>query len=102
MANQSNAPTFNILAQCQQRFDALMELSSDWYWEQDENLRFTHLESSELSRVDIDLQQFLGRTLMEVGQTPVAVETNMGWAEFQALIDARQCFTDFLMQFVYA
>src|SRR4051812_47407564 len=27
--------------QCQQRFESLIELSCDWYWEQDEHYRFT-------------------------------------------------------------
>jgi diguanylate cyclase (GGDEF)-like protein/PAS domain S-box-containing protein len=102
MANPSNAPSFNVLAQCQQRFDALMELSSDWYWEQDENFRFTHFESSELSRVDVDLSQFLGRTLAEVDAVPVVNDMNMTWAEFQARLDARQPYVDFLTQFIYA
>ena len=33
------------LRESEQRFQALTELSSDWYWRQDENLRFTYLSS---------------------------------------------------------
>ena len=31
------------LRESEARFRALTELSSDWYWRQDENLRFTYM-----------------------------------------------------------
>ncbi len=46
------------LRESEARFRALTELSSDWYWEQDENLRFTYLSS----QAD-DLTGYLGRIL---------------------------------------
>ena len=43
------------------RFRDLTEMSSDWYWEQDENFRFTTL-SEGLRRCGISPEKFLGKT----------------------------------------
>src|SRR2546425_12462248 len=45
----------------EERFQALTELSSEWYWEQDENCRFTLVTgSSTVGHGGIDPKKFLG------------------------------------------
>ncbi len=87
-----------LLQSCQRRLKALIELSSDWYWEQDDQFRFSHIESAAVHRTDFNLQPFLGRTLEGLAITPVLEGS---WEDYQARLAARETFTDFLVQFVY-
>jgi PAS domain S-box-containing protein len=48
------------------RFRALTELSSDWYWEQDEHLRFVYLSDGFAERAGISAGQVLGRTRWDI------------------------------------
>ena len=82
------ARTFRSLRESEARFRGLVELSSDWYWEQDEDLRFTRFEgrSSELSR------GALGKRRWEIpGLTPLSGS----WQEHRELLEARRPFRDF-------
>ena len=47
------------------RFRALTELSTDWYWEQDDALRFRTLSGGRLGRGATELQFMIGRTFDE-------------------------------------
>ncbi len=76
----------------EERFRALIELSSDWYWEQDENFRFTALVGN--SR--LSLAQILGKTRWEL---PI-VASDAQWAEHKALLAAHQPFRDAEFQIV--
>jgi len=74
---------------------SLVELASDWYWEQDENLRFIHfsrgIEKSGLPAVDL-----VGKTRWEiVGLKGVSKER---WAEHRATVEAHRPFRDFEYQ----
>ncbi len=51
----------------EQRFRDLTSASSDWYWEQDENLRFTFASASSWPESGIDAARLYGRTLRETG-----------------------------------
>jgi len=48
------------------RFRALTELSSDWYWEQDDNFRFTVLGGKVQQSTGLTASQHLGRTPWEI------------------------------------
>ena len=48
------------------RFQQLTALSADWYWEQDENLRFTQLAGRAVEEREIDVDAVLGRTRWEI------------------------------------
>jgi diguanylate cyclase (GGDEF)-like protein/PAS domain S-box-containing protein len=48
------------------RFQQLTALSADWYWEQDENLRFTRLAGRAVEEREIDVDAVLGRTRWEI------------------------------------
>jgi diguanylate cyclase (GGDEF)-like protein/PAS domain S-box-containing protein len=71
----------------------LPHLSSDWYWEQDAQLRFSRIEVRTGEHADQALsQRLLGRTRWENG-----VEIEGGWDAHRAVLEARQPFRDVLM-----
>ena len=73
------------------RFRSLTELSSDWYWEQDENLRFTYLSNQVNELTGYSGESSLGKTRWEIANmTPLSCS----WAEHQAVLAARQPFRD--------
>jgi diguanylate cyclase (GGDEF)-like protein/PAS domain S-box-containing protein len=53
------------LRQGEERFRRLTELLADWYWEQDEALRFTSL-SGGISAIGRQTEEYLGKTLWEL------------------------------------
>ena len=54
------------LRESEERFRNLTELSSDWYWEQDEELRFTRVYGGFFARLAIDPQTLLGKRRWEI------------------------------------
>ena len=73
--------------------DEFRSLSSDWYWEQDEELRFTRVEVRSGDLVEQALaERILGRLRWETG-----IEIEGGWDEHRALLEARGAFRDVLM-----
>ena len=86
------------LRESEARFRSLTNLASDWYWEQDENGRFTKVSGPVLEMLGIQVEPLAG----EAGAAAAA-----GWneAERQALRDtiaARQPFLDFAFSKVNA
>ncbi|MGH8723630.1 MAG: diguanylate cyclase domain-containing protein [Burkholderiales bacterium] len=75
------------------RFRALTNLSSDWYWEQDAELRFTRLEGRHVAGGDPELQRrLIGSRRWESG-----LQIEGGWEEHRATLEARKPFHDVLM-----
>jgi diguanylate cyclase (GGDEF)-like protein/PAS domain S-box-containing protein len=73
--------------------DEFRSLSSDWYWEQDEELRFTRVEVRSGDLVEQALaERILGKLRWETG-----IEIEGGWDEHRALLEARGAFRDVLM-----
>jgi PAS domain S-box-containing protein len=86
------------LRESEARFRSLTELASDWYWEQDENMKFTKVSGPVL--------EMLGIRVDALGGEASSVET-AGWNEaerelLQATIAARQPFLDFIFSRVNA
>jgi PAS domain S-box-containing protein len=80
------------LRESEARFRALTELASDWYWESDENQRFTKVSGPVLEMLGIRVDTVLGDTGTLRGP---------GWnederAELEANIAARRPFLDFV------
>jgi diguanylate cyclase (GGDEF)-like protein/PAS domain S-box-containing protein len=77
----------------EQRFRSLTHLSSDWYWEQDADYRFTRVEGRYVT-VDNDPHQhrLIGKRRWE---TELQVEG--GWAAHLELLAARRPYHDVLM-----
>ena len=78
----------------EERFKGLIDLLSDWYWEQDDHYRFTLIAGEALERVGIDPTQYLGKARWECDAVPV----NKGnrWDSHIAVLETRQPFNDFV------
>ena len=75
------------------RFRSLTDLSSDWYWEQDAEFRFTRLEGRQVAGGDDRLRKrLLGKRRWDTG---LGIEG--GWDAHCATLEARQPFYDLLM-----
>jgi len=84
------------------RYRSLTELASDWYWEQDENMKFTKVSGPVLEMLGIQVDALAGDA--GAAQLP---NLATGWNEaeralLQATIAARQPFLDFVFSRVNA
>jgi PAS domain S-box-containing protein len=80
------------LAESEARFRGLTELSSDWYWEQDEQFRYTYISEDAAARGALGMQARAGKTRWEVPWTGVS---EAQWAAHRAQLEAHQVFHDF-------
>ncbi len=76
----------------QARFRSLTELSSDWYWEQDNDLRFTMVSRGIYDRIGIPPESFVGKRRWDadVNWLPEG-----DWADHKAVLAAHLAFHDF-------
>jgi diguanylate cyclase (GGDEF)-like protein/PAS domain S-box-containing protein len=74
------------------RFRRLTELSSDWFWEQDAEYRFTRLEGRNLKGGERRSQDVIGTRCWDGD-----LEVEGGWDSYRALLEARKPFHDVLM-----
>ena len=84
------------LRRWEERFESLIELSSEWYWEQDEDCRFTLVTGSSAGHGGIDTKKFLGTYRWDRGAVPVG--NGGSWDTHKAALEARQPFSDFLFK----
>ena len=85
----------STLRQSEERFRALTELSSDWYWEQDEYFRFVRLDGRMVSEAGKTGLDSLGKTRWEVGALNM---TDADWVAHRALLESHAVFRDFELQ----
>jgi len=89
----SRAEAERAVRESEARWRALTHLSSDWYWEQDADFRFTRLEGRHVAGGDPELQRrLIGSRRWESG-----LEIEGGWEAHRALLEARKPFHDLLM-----
>ncbi len=81
------------LRESEARFRALTNLSSDWYWEQDSEFRYTRMESRRAGAGSIQ-NSFLGKRPWE---TELEIEGFGGWQTHRDLLAAHQSFRDIIM-----
>ncbi len=74
------------------RFRRLLALSSDWYWEQDAQFRFTSISSSFFDKGHFERARFLGHTRWEI--YPDMLTTRWG-RDHLAQLEAHQPFSHF-------
>ena len=79
------------LRESEARFRTLADLSSDWYWLQDENFRFTHISDEAAQKIGYPASASLGCAHWELPITPVSCT----WEEHRAVLAAHQTFRDF-------
>jgi PAS domain S-box-containing protein len=73
------------------RFRTLTRLSSDWYWEQDEQFRLTQVEGSSNDRLVQEASAYLGKTRWE---TAVPGLSDERWQEHRELLQRHEEFRD--------
>jgi diguanylate cyclase (GGDEF)-like protein/PAS domain S-box-containing protein len=73
----------------------LAELLSDWYWEQDEDLRFTFVSSRLQEKTGIDPAPYLGRTRWD---HPALNLSAADWERHRAQLERREPFRDFELE----
>ncbi|SDG35936.1 MULTISPECIES: EAL domain-containing protein [unclassified Duganella] len=83
--------TEEALQESEHRFRRLLALSSDWYWEQDEQFRFTNITGGFFDKGKQDPQLFLGKTRWE--SHPERWDNRWG-REHQAALEAHMPFTN--------
>ena len=84
------------LRESEARFRSLTELSSDWYWEQDAEFRFTRLEGRhKVNGESLEGEDCLGRRRWETG---LEIESEGGWDAHRALLAAQRPFRDLVLQ----
>ena len=59
------------LRNSENRFRSLLALSTDWYWEQDEQLRFTKVSGLDPDNHRVGVDQLMGKTAFEAGEMQV-------------------------------
>jgi PAS domain S-box-containing protein len=80
------------------RYRSLTELASDWYWEQDENGKFTKVSGPVLEMLGLRVDALAG----DAGADPVEGWNEAERAALQVIITARQPFLDFVFSRVNA
>ena len=76
------------------RFRDLTELSSDWYWEQDADMRFTQI-SSRVHEFALGSEEDIGKTRWEIARLHM---TDEQWQPHKAALAAQRSFQDFVYQ----
>lgn len=83
------------LRESEARFRQLTALSSDWYWEQDEEFRFVATEQAD-TRLDRPVGESVGlRRWERPGSRPVGTT----WEAHRRVLEAHQPFSDLLLEF---
>jgi len=81
--------TEKALQESEQRFRQLVAMSSDWYWEQDEQLRFVAVTGHFAEKSGIAVERILGKTREEFVDGLADTETGR---EHRAAVEAREPF----------
>jgi diguanylate cyclase (GGDEF)-like protein/PAS domain S-box-containing protein len=80
------------LFESEQRFKSLLEMTSDWYWEQDKDFRFTHMSEGHLTRIGVQEDKRLGRTRWELDFLDITPEQ---WEAHKSDLEAHKPFRNF-------
>jgi diguanylate cyclase (GGDEF)-like protein/PAS domain S-box-containing protein len=81
------------LRQIVERFKSLTELSSDWYWEMDADLRFTYVSEGIRKVRGIDPETLIGKRRWEM--PGIVGDDNM--ERHRAMLEAHEPFRDFML-----
>ena len=82
----------DALKASESRFRRMVELSSDWYWVQDENFRFVQLSGVE--KRGIDPEAFIGKARWEA-QGPGSLPEK-AWQQHRERLERHEPFSDFV------
>ena len=79
------------LRESEERFRSLTELSSDWFWEQDENFRFVRQDGAMVRLAGNQGTASLGKTRWEIGALNMKASD---WAAHKAVLESHAVFRD--------
>jgi len=85
--------TAERMRRSEERFRSLTQLSADWYWEQDEQLRFTEISPAFQTATSFEPSESLGKRRWEL---PFEGRDSPEWAEHRRRLEAHEPFRDFL------
>jgi len=88
---QARKTALQSLKENQKKFRAFAEMSSDWFWVQDSNFRFTKVSGGLLNKLDIDPKHYIGKTREEIAADMPDDEMN----RLNAILTERRTFQDF-------
>jgi len=83
------------LRESESRFRHLAELSSDWYWEQDQNFRFTFVSGALQGRTGIDNSKLGGKARWDIPALNLSAED---WARHRAQLERHEAFRDLVIE----
>src|SRR5205085_5051895 len=83
------------LRESEARFRSLTQLSSDWYWEQDESFGLTFMSGRMGERTGLDAAAYLGRKRWD---QPALNLSEDDWARHRAMLERHEPFRDFEME----
>jgi PAS domain S-box-containing protein len=78
----------------EERFRSLTQLSSDWYWEQDEHFGLKFMSGRMEQRTGLDASNYVGRKRWD---TPALNLSEEDWARHRAQLERHEPFRDFEM-----
>jgi PAS domain S-box-containing protein len=81
----------SALRESEERFRSLTEVSSDWYWEQDENFRFTIVSRGIQDSIGVPPEALIGKRRWDAA---VVGMSEADWAAHKATLEAHQPFQD--------
>ena len=85
----------DAMRESEARFRSLIEFSSDWYWEQDEQLRFTVMSGGAVTSRDLVAEDWMGRHLWELPWLPGTDEA--AWTAHKAQLARREPFRELVL-----
>ena len=91
-----SSPADAELRLCEERLHSILELSTEWYWEQDAQYRFTLFLGTKPEAPSGDPQTYVGATRWDHGAVPVGDGGN--WDRHKAALDARESFHNFVFR----
>jgi len=83
------------LRESETRFRSLTQLSSDWYWEQDEQFGLKYMSGRMGERTGLDAAAYIGRKRWD---TPALNLSEEDWAKHRAHLERHEPFRNFEMQ----
>jgi PAS domain S-box-containing protein len=86
-----------LLAESEQKFRDFASASSDWFWEQDENLRFTRISDHGQRALGLFADRLIGKTRREGGFLGLSEEQ---WAKHEGDLADRRPFREFRYQVI--
>ena len=86
-----------IISRHDKRFTDFAEMASDWFWEMDENLRFSYFFGRNFEITGYQPSDLIGKTRAEMTAESVDDEK---WCQHLADLDARRPFKDFSYEFL--